>query len=83
MWKGAQVQGLKESRPTIRGDEDCGLVSFEEVWTSLHHLASQSAMFRNDLYNALEGTSTRPIVLSSSIQYNCGTHYSTVEILSE
>ena len=41
VWKRAQVQGLKESRLTIRGDEDQGLVSSEEVWTSP---VSQSAM---------------------------------------
>ena len=29
-WKPAQVQGLKESRLTIRGDEDQDLVSCEE-----------------------------------------------------
>ena len=34
VWKRAQVQGLKESRLTIRGDEDRVLVSFEEAWTS-------------------------------------------------
>ena len=34
VWKRAQVQGLKESRQTIRGDEDRGIVSSEEVWTS-------------------------------------------------
>ena len=34
VWKRTQVQGLKESRLTIRGDEDRGIVSSEEVWTS-------------------------------------------------
>ena len=34
VWKRAQVQGLKEFRQTIRGDEDRGIVSSEEVWTS-------------------------------------------------
>ena len=34
VWKRAKVQGLKESRPTISGDEDRGLVFSEEVWTS-------------------------------------------------
>ena len=34
VWKRAQVQGLKESRLTIRGDEDRGIISSEEVWTS-------------------------------------------------
>ena len=34
VWKRAQVQGLKESRQTIRGDEDRGLVSSEVVWIS-------------------------------------------------
>ena len=32
--KRAQVQGLTGSRLTIRGEEDQGLVSCEEVWTS-------------------------------------------------
>ena len=32
IWKRAQVKGLKESRPTIRVDEDQGLVSFKEVY---------------------------------------------------
>ena len=32
VWKRAQVQGLKKSRLTIRGDEDRSLVSSEEVW---------------------------------------------------
>ena len=31
VWKRAQVQGLKESRLTIRGDEDQGHVSSAEV----------------------------------------------------
>ena len=35
VWKQAQVQGLKESRLTIRGDEDQGLVSSEGVRASL------------------------------------------------
>ena len=34
VWKRAQAQGLKESRLTIRGDEDQGLVSSKELWTS-------------------------------------------------
>ena len=33
-WKRAQVKGMRESRLTIRGDEDQGLVFFEEVGTS-------------------------------------------------
>ena len=34
VWKRAQVQGLKESRLTIRGDgDDQGIVSSKEVWT--------------------------------------------------
>ena len=35
VWKRVQIQGMKESRLTIRVDEDQGLVFFEEVWTSL------------------------------------------------
>ena len=31
---GREVQGIKESRLTIRGDEDRGLVSSDEVWTN-------------------------------------------------
>ena len=35
VWKKrAQVKGLKESRITITGDEDQGLVSSEVIWTS-------------------------------------------------
>ena len=34
VWKRAHVQGVKESRLTIRGDEDRGLVSSEDFWTS-------------------------------------------------
>ena len=34
VWTRAKVQGLKESRLTIRGDGDRALVSSEEVWTS-------------------------------------------------
>ena len=34
VWKRGQVQGLKESRLTIREIEDQGLVASEEVWTS-------------------------------------------------
>ena len=34
VWKRAQVHRLKESRLTIRGDEDQGIVSSEKVWTS-------------------------------------------------
>ena len=39
-----KAQGLKESRLTIRGDEDQGLVSSEKVWTHTpHRLVRQSA----------------------------------------
>ena len=31
VWKRAQVQGLKESRLTIKGNEDRGLVSYAKV----------------------------------------------------
>ena len=35
VWKWAQVQGIKEHRLTIKGGEDWGIVSSEEVYTSL------------------------------------------------
>ena len=64
----AQVQRLKEFLLTITEDEDQGLVSSEEVWTSplysSQRLVSQSQRSRKDLYKAVEGPCTRPIVLS-------------------
>ena len=64
----AQVQGLKESRLTIRRDEDHGLASSEEVWTSRHivpiALLVRVRCFWKDLYKAVEEPSTRLIVLS-------------------
>ena len=65
--KRAQVQGLKESRITIREDEDRGLVSFEEVKS--RHIVPNALLVivqcvKKDIYMAVEGPSTRPIVLS-------------------
>ena len=78
VWKRAQVKGLKESRLSIRGDEDQGLVSSEEVWTSPsnspHRLVSRVLCLRRDLYKAVEGPHTD--ILSS--RWTLG-HYFHIE----
>ena len=68
VWKRAWAQTLKESRLTIRGDMDRCLVSSEEVWTtppySPRRLVRQSAMLKERYVKTVEGTSTRPMVIS-------------------
>ena len=68
--KRALVQGLKEFRLTFRGDEDRGLVSSEMVWTSpvIYNVVPTALLVnvqcvRKDMYKAVEGPSTRTIVL--------------------
>ena len=62
----AQVQRLKESRLTFRGDGDQDHVTSED---KARHIVPTALLvrvqrLRNDLYKALEGPTTRPIVLS-------------------
>ena len=59
----------EESRLTIRGEEDRDPDVSEEVWTRPRHVVSTDSLvrvhcFRKVLYNAVEGPSTRPKVLS-------------------
>ena len=68
---GAQVQRLKESRLIIRRDGDLDPVSSEEVKERpVIYIVVPTALLvrvqrlRNDLYNAIKGPSTIPIVLS-------------------
>ena len=63
VWKRAQVQGLKESRLIIRGDKDRGLVSSEEL--------VRVQCVSKDMYKAVKGPITRPIVLSMVKKKDC------------
>ena len=62
------LQWLKKSRLTIRGKEDQGLVSFCGLDKSPHivptALLVREQHSRKDLYKAVEGPSTIPLVLS-------------------
>ena len=59
------MKGPKESRITIRRDDDQGLVSSED---KSRHIVPAALLvrvqcYRKDLYKAVEGPSTRPIVI--------------------
>ena len=63
---GAQVKRLKESRLSFRGDGDQDPVTCED---KARHIVPTALVvrvqrLRDDLYNAVEGPSTRPFVLS-------------------
>ena len=64
VWTRAHVQGLKEPRLAIRGDQDQGLFSIEEDKTSPHRLVSQSTMLQERYVQGRRSSNMRRIVLS-------------------
>ena len=62
----AKAHGLKESRPTIRRDEDQG-IGYSEGFEKSRHIISIALLVklqrsRKDLYKAVEGPSTLSIL---------------------
>ena len=71
IWKQGQAQGLKESRLTIRGTRVRALSPLRRLGQVFRHIHAVTTTLlvrvqrsRKDMWNAVEGPSTRYIVLS-------------------